>query len=160
MRLSTRTLPAVLAAAAMLLGAGCAQQTPGPRFQTPGAASASTPGDAEQPFAVRRQAGGRHSAAGQGDGRVPASRGRDRRGRSHGGAESAEEAVQYDPGNATLRITLATLYVRDGRLADASGSRPTRRSSSIPAPRVRCCSRPVSTPHWATTRPPSSTTRM
>src|SRR5947209_20438167 len=30
-----------------------------------------------------------------------------------------EKAVKYDPGNATLRVTLATLYVRDGRLPDA-----------------------------------------
>ncbi len=31
------------------------------------------------------------------------------------------EAVEYDPNNAALRVSLATLYVRDGRLKDALG---------------------------------------
>src|SRR5271169_5509652 len=29
------------------------------------------------------------------------------------------EAVEYDPGNAALKVRLATLYVRDGRLKDS-----------------------------------------
>src|SRR5207253_456690 len=32
---------------------------------------------------------------------------------------SYEEAVKYDPENATLRVSLATMYVREGRLKDA-----------------------------------------
>jgi predicted Zn-dependent protease len=109
-----------LAAAALLLGAGCAQQAHGPRFQPSGTMSASAPSEADQqqsPFGGKPAVDIPPQARAMGaflQAEVATEVG-DRT----EALKALEEAVQYDPGNATLRVTLATLYVRDGRLTDA-----------------------------------------
>ncbi|MGA8057999.1 MAG: hypothetical protein WB999_07115, partial [Candidatus Binataceae bacterium] len=96
-----RTLTATLAAAAMLLGAGCGQQVQGPRFQPPGAASASVPSENEQssPFGGKPAIDIPPQAKAMGaflQAEVATEEG-DRT----EALKALEEAVQYDPGNAT-----------------------------------------------------------
>ena len=90
----------------------------GPRFQPSGAASTGAPSEAPQsPFGGKPAVDIPPQAKAMGaflQAEVATEEG-DRT----EALKALEEAVQYDPGNATLRITLATLYVRDGRLADA-----------------------------------------
>ena len=45
--------------------------------------------------------------------------------------KALEQAVQYDPDNATLHVTLATLYVRDGRLAEARTQGPVDGTETV-----------------------------
>ena len=104
----------------MLLGAGCGSRREAPGFSRPGAASASAPSETEQqpsPFGGKPAVDIPPQAKAMGaflQAEVATEEG-DRT----EALKALEEAVQYDPDNATLRVTLATLYVRDGRLADA-----------------------------------------
>ena len=68
-----------------------------------------------------------------------------------------EDAVAADPTNSTLRVRLATLYVRDGRLKEAL-TRSMRRSGTSPIRLTPACWRPESAVRSATMRPPRRTT--
>ena len=119
-KLSPNTLTAALAAAAMLLGAACGQQARGPRFQPPGAASA---GSQEETEAQQSPFGGKPAVdippQAKAMGAFLQAEVATEEGDRTEALKALEEAVRYDPDNATLRVTLATLYVRDGRLAEA-----------------------------------------
>src|SRR5712692_9511101 len=117
--LSMRSLTATLAAAAMLLGAGCAQRTQGPRFLPPGAASASVPGEAEQPSPFGGKPAVDIPPQARAMGAFLQAEVATEEGDRTEALKALEEAVQYDPDNAMLRVTLATLDVRDGRLQEA-----------------------------------------
>src|SRR5260370_7368086 len=100
----------------MLLGAGGEQVREGPRFLPPGGASVSVPGEAEEssPFGGKPAVDIPPQARAMGaflQAEVATEEG-DRT----EALKALEEAVQYDPGNATLPITLATLYLRHRRL--------------------------------------------
>ena len=71
-----------------------------------------------------------------------------RRGRPHGGVESARGGGRYDPDNASFASrwprSMSVTAVWRRREAGRQGGRRTS-----PAHRARCCSRQVSTPRWA-----------
>src|SRR5215472_17485835 len=111
MRFSAKSAVGVLAVAALVL-AGCAQtaQRPPETRETASTGDANNFGGApavEIPSDAKAMSAFLIAETANND--------NDR----EGALKGYEDAVHYDPTNAQLRVRLATLYVRDGRLKEA-----------------------------------------